>query len=108
VLWAQHENVLDPQWPVAICVRAGGVLFPGRVEIRDLDDAAQVAGALWVAAGQVIPVVLPERLNRRLKKVLTDIGEVERVFLPESVRVTGAVVADESQPIPADMAHQVC
>jgi hypothetical protein len=34
-------------------------------EARELDDAAQVAGALWVAAGQVILVVLPERLNRR-------------------------------------------
>jgi hypothetical protein len=42
-----------------------------------------------------------------LKKVLTDIGDGERVFLPEPVRVTGAVVADESQPITADMAHQV-
>jgi hypothetical protein len=41
---AQHENVLDPQRPVALGVRAGGVLFPGRVEIRDLDDLGGALG----------------------------------------------------------------
>jgi hypothetical protein len=42
---AHHETVLQAQRPAVIGVQAGAVPLPGGVEIRALDNAAQVAGA---------------------------------------------------------------
>src|SRR5262249_47867758 len=36
---AQHQHVLDPVRPASVVVEARAVPLPGRVEIRDLDDA---------------------------------------------------------------------
>jgi hypothetical protein len=43
---AQLELMLRPQGPVILAVHAGGVPLPRRVEVRDLHDGAQVAGAV--------------------------------------------------------------
>lgn len=56
----QLQMVLDSVRPEGVVVEAGAVPLPGRVEIRDLDDAAQVAAAVRVAA-DAVPVVLPAR-----------------------------------------------
>src|SRR5947207_1046304 len=85
----------------AVLVHAGAVPLPGRVEIRDLDGAAQVAGALGVAAGAV-PVVGPER---RLVKF--GVVGFDRNGLPEPVHLPAAVGAAEDHEIAADQSEQV-
>ena len=57
----QQKLMLDPVRPVEVAVHARAVPLPGRVEIRDLDDTAQVAGALGITAGLAVPPVLPVR-----------------------------------------------
>src|SRR5690348_3490449 len=93
--------MLVPVGLAAVLVRAGAVPLPGRVEIRDLDDAAQVAGALGVTAGAV-PVVRPER--RLVKFGVVGFG---RNGLPEPVHLPAAVGAAEDHEIAADQSEQV-
>ena len=98
---AQHQLMLVPVGLAAVLVRAGAVPLPGRVEIRDLDDAAQVAGALGVAA-RAAPVVLPERRDVKFGVVGFD-----RQGLPEPVDLPAAVGAREDHEIAADQSEQV-
>src|SRR6185312_7280684 len=93
--------MLVPVGPVAVLVHAGAVPLPGRVEIRHLHVAAQVAGALGVAAGAV-PVVGPER---RLVKF--GVVGFDRNGLPEPVHLPAAVGAAEDHEIAADQSEQV-
>jgi len=59
----QHQLVLNALWLVEVAVHAGAVPLAGRIEVRDLDDAAQVAGAVGITAGLAVPVVHPVRLR---------------------------------------------
>ena len=93
---AQRQLMLVPVGLAAVLVHAGAVPLPGRVEIRDLDDAAQVAGALGVAA-RAVPVVGPER---RLVKF--GVVGFDRNGLPEPVDLPAAVGAAEDHEIAAD------
>jgi hypothetical protein len=61
---AQLEFMLDSLRPVVIAVHAGGMPLPGRVEVRDRQHAAQVAGAVGITARQAVPAVLPVQLLR--------------------------------------------
>src|SRR2546423_2816718 len=93
--------MLDPVGLAAELVQAGAVPLPGRVEIRDLHEATQIAGAVRVAA-RTAPVVLPERRAVVLAVVVFGGGE-----LPEPVRLPAAVVTLEEQVIAADQSQQV-
>jgi hypothetical protein len=50
---------VGPLRPVNVGVHAGAVPLPGRVEVRNLHDAAQVASAVRITAGLAVPLVLP-------------------------------------------------
>jgi hypothetical protein len=76
--------------------------LPGRVEIRDLDDAAQVTGPVWMTAHLALPVELPVHLgvrNHGLAAVLHELRGPR--FLPPAVETR------EHDDIAADLAHQV-
>src|SRR5215467_21187 len=93
--------MLDPVRPAAVAVHAGAVPLPGRIEIRDLDDAAQVAGAVRVAASAV-PEVLPER-----RGVVPAVAGVVRHELGEPIPLPATVDALKDQVIAADQSQQV-
>src|SRR6516162_11422886 len=67
---AQLKLMLVPLRPEDIPVHASAVPLPRGVEIRDLHDAAQVAGALGIAAELALPMAGPEALLLRWVPVL--------------------------------------
>ena len=79
--------------------------MPGRVEVRDLHDGAQVAGAVGVAADFAVPVLLPERplhvLGPRSKGI-----DAPKILL-EPIRLPVAVHASDLHLIAADLVFQV-
>src|SRR5689334_3191472 len=60
---AHRELMLDSRRAHSVAIHASGMPLPDREEIRDLRDAAQVAGAVGIAAGVAGPVVVPELLR---------------------------------------------
>jgi hypothetical protein len=77
--------------------------LPGRIEIRDLDDAAQVAGPVGIAARLAVPVVLPVR---RLQ-VLNHGVAAARDGLKQPRFPPLAVETLERDDVAADLVHQV-
>ena len=98
----QHQSVFGPQRPVDAAAGADGMPLPGRVEIRDLDDAAQVTGPVWMTAHLTLPVELPVHLRVRNHGLAAVLHELRgpRLLPP-------AVEAREHDDIAADLAHQV-
>ena len=102
---AQYELVLDPAAMDNVVVHAGAVPLPGRVEVRDLCDAAQVAGAVRVAAGFAGPeIVVPERLRAGFP---ASVAVARRDVLPQPLLLPGAVEAEERYQIAGDQVRQV-
>ena len=88
--------MLDPRRPVDVAVHAGAVPLPGRVEVRDPYDAAQVAAAVRVAGGFTVPVVGPVPLIPALAPgLICGVVGRNRDFLPEPQRMASAVEALE-------------
>src|SRR4029077_13566945 len=54
----QHEGVVESERLID-AAPADRTPLPGRVEIPDLDDAAQVTGPVGIAAQLAVPEVLP-------------------------------------------------
>ena len=79
--------------------------MPGRVEVRDLHDGAQIAGPVGVAAEFAVPVLLPVRplqvLGPRSK------GIDAPTILLEPIRLPAAVQAGDLHLIAADLVFQV-
>jgi hypothetical protein len=85
---AQSELMLDSRQADSVAVHAGGMPLPGRVEVRDLRDAAQVAGSVGIAAGVAGRVVVPELLRTSVPEdVIVIHWDVvyEPVLLPTAV-----------------------
>jgi|SRR5690348_634886 len=82
--------MLRPKGPVIVAVYAGGVPLPGRVEVRDLHDGAQVAGAVGVAAEFAVPVLLPVRSLQILGPRSIDAPSIllEPIRLPVAVQAS--------------------
>ena len=96
---AQLKLVLDSLRPENIGVHAGAVPLPRGVEVRGFDDAAQVAGALGIAAELAVPVAGPEALPERRVRVpvpvlecLEFVGAWNRDRLQDRIRLPPAVL----------------
>ena len=102
--------MLQPVRPVIVVVHAGAVPLPRGVEVRGFDDAAQVAGALGIAAGLAVPAAGPPVLPARWVQVLECLELVvahSRDLLQGRVPLPPAVAASEGDGVAADLAHQV-
>ena len=95
--------MLDPLRPDAVAVHTGAVPLPYRVEVRGLDDAAQVADAERVAAGLAVPVMGPEHPG----PVLGDYEIVGVCVLQTDMNLPPDVVALKRYSLAADLPHQV-
>ena len=95
--------MFDAAWPVKVVVHAGGMPLPGRVEVCDCHDAAQVTAAVGVAARLAVPVMLP----LRPVQVLPPVGIDGRKGLRKPVRLSAAVYAEKCQCVAADVAHKI-
>ena len=108
----QLKLMLVPLRPEDIAVHAGAVPLSRGVEIRDLHDAAQVAGALGIAAEPALPVAGPEA--RPLRRVPVPVLEClefvvawSRDRLQDRIRLPPAVGAVEGDAVAADLVLQV-
>src|SRR6516165_9576727 len=102
--------MLVPLRPEDIPVHASAVPLPRGVEIRDLHDAAQVAGALGIAAELALPMAGPEALLLRWVPVLECLEFVvvgSRDHLQVRIRSPPAVAAVEGDVVAADLVLQV-
>jgi hypothetical protein len=97
--------MLESRRTESVAVHAGGMPLPGRVEVRDLRDAAQVAGAVGIAAGVAGPVVVPELLRTGVPDDVKVI--LHRDVVSEPVLLPTAVKAHNRQAIAGDQAQEV-
>jgi hypothetical protein len=96
--------MLDSRQADSVAVHAGGMPLSGRVEVRDLRDAAQVAGAVGIAAGVAGPVVVPELLRTSVPE---DVIVIHWDVVSEPVLLPTAVDAHKRQEIAGDQAQEV-
>ena len=104
--------MLVPLRPENIGVLAGAVPLPRGVEIRGFDDAAQVAGALGIAADLALPMAGPEALPERrvpvpVLKCLEFVVAWNRDRLQDRIRLPPAVAPVEGDTFAADLVLQV-
>src|SRR5215475_15915022 len=95
--------MLEPQRPVDAAARADGMPLPGRVEVRDLDDAVQIAGPVGIAARLAAPVVFPVHRCRVFSHGHATVWD----GLHEPCFLATAVEARERDDVAADLAYQV-
>src|SRR5580693_1802805 len=114
IVQAQLKLMLYPVGPVIVAVHAGAVPLPRGVEIRGFDDAAQVAGALGIAADLALPMAGPEALPQRRVPVPVTVVECfefvvarNRDRLQDRIRLPPAVLPVEGDTFAADLVLQV-
>src|SRR5215472_5276951 len=92
---AHHDVVSDPGQIVA--VHAGAAPLPLRVEVRQLDHAAQVAAEVGVTAGHAVPVVSPEH-----PVIFRAVAVPGRDALAKPCHLLAAIQSREPQRVTAD------
>ena len=95
--------MLHPQRPMIVAVHTGGVPLPGRVEVPDRQDTAQVTSAVGIAQMLAVPVLFPLDPIQVLRPRHID----NRDSLPEPNRPPPAVGSHETHDVAADLVLQI-